>query len=191
MTSPLQDTTRILIDIGGGDSSASAKLLPIVYDELHRLAVAYMRRQSPNHTLQPTALVHEAYLKLVNQTQVGEQDRAHFMAVAAAAMRQVLINHAQKQQAAKRGHGWQRITLDEAVTPPIEREIDLIALEQALTKLSRLNERHCHVIELRFFAGLTIKETAQALGVGTTTVEDDWHLAKAWLALELREEGDL
>ena len=190
MTSSLHSATHILIDWGGGGSSASTRLFPIVYDELYRLAVAYMNRQRPDHTLQPTALVNEAYLKLVDQTSVGERDRAHFMAVAATAMRHILINHAKKRQAAKRGHGWQRITLSEAVTPPAGREVDLIALELALAKLARLSERQCRVVELRFFTGLTIKETALALDVGTTTVEDDWHLAKAWLARELSEAGD-
>lgn len=186
-----QHATQTLIDFRRGDSSAIAKLLPLIYDELHRLAISFMKRQRPDHTLQPTALVHEVYLKLIDQTRTGSMDRTHFMAIAATAMRQILINHAKKKKASKRGGGRQRLTLDNAVAPTADREIDLIALEEALTKLDRLNARQCRVVEMRFFAGMTIEETAQALGVGTTTVGDDWHLAKAWLAREISEDGEL
>ncbi len=179
------NTTRLLLDINAGDPSASAMLFPIVYDELHRLASNHMRRQRTGHTLQPTALVHEVFLKLVDQSKASWKDRAHFMALAATAMRQILIKHARAKNTAKRGGGWNRLTLDEAVTPRDGQTLDLLALDDALTKLGRLSERQCRVVELRFFCGLTIAEAAEALGLGVTTVEDDWHMARAWLALEL------
>lgn len=180
------NATQFLLDMNAGDPSASAKLFPVVYNELHRLASSHMRRQRSDHTLQPTALVHEVFLRLVDQSKSNWKDRAHFMALAATAMRQILIKHARGKNTAKRGGGWRQITLDEAVTPPDEsKTLDFIALDDALTKLGKLSERQCRVIELRFFCGLTIAETAEALGLGSTTVEDDWHMARAWLALEL------
>ncbi|MCG8407804.1 MAG: sigma-70 family RNA polymerase sigma factor [Phycisphaerales bacterium] len=181
------DATQILLDMNAGDPSASEKLFPIVYHELHRLASSHMRRQRSDHTLQPTALVHEVFLRLVDQAKSTWKDRAHFMALAATAMRQILIKHARGKNTAKRGGGWNRLTLDEAVTPHENKTLDLIALDDALVKLRELSERQCRVVELRFFCGMTIAETAEALGLGSTTVEDDWHMARAWLALELRE----
>jgi len=179
--------TQILNDLSGGDQQAAARLLPLVYDELRALAGSFFARQTPGHTLQPTALVHEAYLKLAEHEGARWENRAHFFAVAARAMRQVLMNHARDKVAAKRGGGWQRITLDAAVTPMATREIDILALDEALDRLNALSERQARVIELRFFGGLTIAEAAHILGVGTTTVEDDWHLAKAWLSRELKK----
>ena len=178
--------TRILQDLSDGDDAAAGRLLPLVYDELRGLARSYFARQSPGHTLQPTALVHEAWVKLAGHDGAWT-GRAHFFAVAARAMRQVLMNHARDRNAAKRGGGCDRITLDEAVTPVAGagREVDLLALDEALERLSHRSERQARVIELRFFGGLTIPEAAHVLGVGTTTVEDDWHFAKAWLAREL------
>ncbi len=187
---PHAEVTQILNELSGGDEQAAARLLPLVYDELRALAGSFFARQTPGHTLQPTALVHEAYLKLAGSEGVGWESRAHFFAVAARAMRQVLMNYARDKAAAKRGGGgWERITLDEAVTPPgsAEREIDLLALDEALERLNTLSDRQARAIELRFFGGLTIAEAAHVLGVGTTTVEDDWHLAKAWLARELKK----
>lgn len=187
MDQPQGEVTRILQLFGGEDTdAAAAALLPVVYDQLRALAASYFARQPVGHTLQPTALVHEAYLKLAG----GEgqwENRAHFMAVAAKAMRQILMNHARGKATAKRGGGRQRITLDEGVTPAGngDRELDLLALDDALGKLSRLSERQATVVELRFFGGLSIAEAAHVLGVGTTTVEDDWHLARAWLGREL------
>ncbi len=178
--------TQILNDLSGGDQQAADRLLPLVYDELRALAGSFFARQTPGHTLQPTALVHEAYMKLAD-SDLEWASRAHFFAVAAKAMRQVLMNHARDKVAAKRGGGWQRITLDAAVTPMATREIDILALDEALDRLNALSERQARVIELRFFGGLTIAEAAHILGVGTTTVEDDWHLAKAWLSRELKK----
>ncbi len=192
MDQPQGEVTRILQLLGGEDAdAAAAALLPVVYDQLRALAASYFARQPVGHTLQPTALVHEAYLKLAGQEEAQWESRAHFFAVAARAMRQILMNHARDKAAAKRGGGWHKITLDEAVTPPGStlREIDLIALDDALEKLAGLSDRQARIIELRYFGGLTIDETAHVLGLGTTTVEDDWHLAKAWLSRELKGAG--
>jgi RNA polymerase sigma-70 factor (ECF subfamily) len=185
---PHTEVTQILQDLSGGDEQAAARLLPLVYDELRALAGSFFARQSPGHTLQPTALVHEAYLKLAGSEGARWEGRAHFFAVAARAMRQVLMNHARGKAARMRGGGWTRITLDDVVTPPGGAgEIDLLALDEALERLAGLSERQSRVVELRFFGGLTIEQTAHVLGIGTTTVEDDWHLAKAWLRRELKK----
>lgn len=192
MGSGQAEITRILGEMQRGDPTATDRLLPLVYDELRALAASYFVRQSAGHTLQPTALVHEVYLKLAASERIEWQGRAHFMAVAARAMRQILINHARDKGAAKRGGDWQRITLEQAVTPRIGagREIDLLALDMALQNLARLSERQARIVELRFFGGLTIDETAHVLGVGTTTVEDDWRLARAWLSHQLKGEQE-
>ncbi len=188
MGSAIGEVTRILRQLNAGDGSAAERLLPLVYDELRGLANGYFARQPAGHTLQPTALVHEAYLKLAGREGIHWQSRAHFMAVAAKAMRHILMNHARDKAAVKRGGGRRQITLDEGFTPAADgrRELDLIALDEALTKLGELSDRQGRVVELRFFGGLTIAEAAHVLGVGTTTVEDDWHLARAWLGRELR-----
>ncbi len=190
MGSSTGEVTRILAELNQGDGSATERLLPLVYDELRALAGSYFARRQAGHTLQPTALVHEAYLKLAG----GEgrwQNRAHFMAVAATAMRQILMNHARDKAAAKRGGGAAKITIIEAMTPvtgesDADRQLDLIALDEALTKLAAVSERQARVTELRFFGGLTIADTAHVVGVSTTTVEDDWHMARAWLGRELQ-----
>jgi len=190
MGSSKGEVTRILGDLNQGDGSAMERLLPLVYDELRALAGSYFARQQAGHTLQPTALVHEAYLKLVG----GEgrwQNRAHFMAVAAKAMRQILMNHARDKAAVKRGGGAAKLTIIEAVTSATDesdagRQLDLIALDEALTKLAAVSERQAWITELRFFGGLTIADTAHVVGVSTTTVEDDWHMARAWLGRELQ-----
>ena len=188
MESATGEITQILNRLNDGDGAAVDRLWPLVYDELRALAGSRFRNQPAGHTLQPTALVHEAYVRLAGRADIQWESRAHFMAVAARAMRQILMNHARDKAAAKRGGHHQRITLDEAVTPVADRtgELDLISLDEALTSLGALSDRQGRVVELRFFGGLTIAETAHVLGVGTTTVEDDWHLAKAWLARELR-----
>ncbi len=188
MGSSTGEITQILSRINDGDGAAVDRLWPLVYDELRALAGSCFRNQPAGHTLQPTALVHEAYVRLAGRADIQWEGRAHFMAVAARAMRQILMNHARDKAAAKRGGHHQRITLDEAVTPVADRtrELDLISLDEALTTLGELSDRQGRVVELRFFGGLTIAEAAHVLGVGTTTVEDDWHLAKAWLARELR-----
>ena len=190
MGSSKGEVTRILGDLNQGDGSAMERLLPLVYDELRALAGSYFARQQAGHTLQPTALVHEAYVKLAGSE--GQwQNRAHFMAVAAKAMRQILMNHARDKAAVKRGGGAAKLTIIEAVTSATDesdagRQLDLIALDEALTKLAAVSERQAWITELRFFGGLTIADTAHVVGVSTTTVEDDWHMARAWLGRELQ-----
>ncbi len=159
--------------------------MPLVYGELRALAGSYFDRQNPNQTLQPTALVHEAFLRMVDQTAVQWRDRAHFFAVAATAMRQILTDHARRRRSQKRGGGWDRITLDAAVTPPAEAEIDLDALDAALTKLETLDERKHRVVTLRFFGGLTVEDVALVTGMSRSTAENEWRGAKAWLSREL------
>ncbi len=189
MTSKNSEINRVLRDIQRGDAAAAEQLFPLVYSELRALAASFFARQAPGHTLQPTALVHEAYFRLARNESVEWESRAHFMAVAASAMRQILINHAREKGAAKRGGAAHRVTLDEAVTPGKwdDSDLDLLAVDTALQKLAELSERQARIVELRFFSGLTIAEAAHVLGIGTTTVEDDWRLAKAWLQRELRE----
>jgi RNA polymerase sigma factor (TIGR02999 family) len=190
MTDKKGEITRVLGELHRRNAGAANRLLPLVYEELRALAASFFARRQSGHTLQPTALVHEAYLRLAGNKTVEWESRAHFMAVAARAMRQILINHARDKGAAKRGGDLRRVTLDDAVSPPIggNRDVDLVALDVALDKLEDLSERQARIVELRFFGGLTITEAAHVLGVGTTTVEDDWRLAKAWLAHELRGE---
>lgn len=175
----------MLADLERGDSAAAAKLLPLVYDQLRAVADSYFRRQPADHTLQPTALVHEAYLRLIDQKEEKWASRAHFFAVASKAMRQILINHAERRAAGKRGGDRQKLTLSEGVTPAPEREVDVLALDEALAKLSALSERMGRVVELRFFGGLTVEEVAHVLGVSKRTVEGDWQTARAWLSREL------
>jgi len=167
--------------------SAPDDLLPVVYDELRRLAARYLRGQRGGHTLQPTALVHEAYLRMAKGGALPLDDRTHFFALAARAMRQVLVDHARRRAAVKRGGDPERVTLDDTLEigrgGEEKRRLDLLALNEAL---ERLSPRQCRVVELRYFAGLTIAEAAESLGVGTRTVEDDWALARAWLQRRLR-----
>jgi RNA polymerase sigma-70 factor (ECF subfamily) len=179
--------TQALAELASGDSSAASRLLPLVYDELRSLAGAWLRGQRSGHTLQPTALVHEAYLRLVDQTGAHWQSRAHFMAVAATAMRQILIDHARRQQAAKRGGNWRRISLDQAADALPLPEVDVLALDEALTRLAALNPRQAQIVEMRFIAGLSVDETAHVLDVSPRTVKFDWRMARAWLLRELRK----
>ncbi len=178
------DVTEILQD-WNGNGDAPARLMPLVYDELRRLAAGYLRRERFDHTLQPTALVHEAYLRLVDQSRVEWQNRAHFYSIAAQMMRRILIDHARAHASEKRGGHERRLSLDEAAILPQERAADLIALDDALKQLAAMDERKSRVVELRFFGGLSVKETAEALGVHPATVERDWTIAKAWLYREL------
>jgi RNA polymerase sigma factor (TIGR02999 family) len=186
MSDPTQHVEQLLAEIDGGDASAVDRLLPLVYDELHGLAVRHLARQRVGHTLQPTALVHEAYLRRDDAEWAG---KAHFLAVAAKAMRQILLNHARDRAAVKRGGDLRRVTLDSGLVSTGERDVDLLALDGALGRLAKLSERQARVVELRFFGGLSIAETARVLGVGTTTVEDDWFVAKAWMARELEPDA--
>ncbi len=162
------------------------QLMPLVYDELRRLAQGQLRRERVAHTLQPTALVHEAYLRVIDQDQVDWESRAHFLAIAAKVMRQVLIDHARRRGAQKRGGEWQRITIGKAESSQDrEEEVDLIALDDALKKLAEMDERKSRVVELRFFGGLSMPEVATALNVSQRTAEADWYMARAWLRAEI------
>ncbi|MEX2559836.1 MAG: sigma-70 family RNA polymerase sigma factor [Pirellulales bacterium] len=180
----MSDVTRILSQIEGGDPSAAEQLLPLVYDELRRLAAAKLAREQPGQTLQATALVHEAYLRLVDQSQAWN-GRGHFFAAAAEAMRRILVERARHKQSRKGGGGWQRIDL--AAVEPITSgpDLDLIALSQALDKLQRENPRQAELVKLRFFAGLTNQQAAEILGISTSTADNEWAYARCWLRLEL------
>jgi RNA polymerase sigma factor (TIGR02999 family) len=180
--------TRLLGQLRDGDPTALDRLLPLVYEELRRIARRQLRQQRAGETLNTTALVHEAYLKLVDQTGVAWTDRAHFFGVAARAMRQILINQAQKYGTRKRGAGWRRISLDETVLAVEEQAGMLLALDDALTRLAELNERLSRLVECRFFGGMTEEEVAAALGVSDRTVRRDWLKAKMWLYAELLNE---
>lgn len=184
MTSP-KEVSRLLADCGDGDQAAFIQLLPLVYDELHRLASSYMSRERPDHTLQTTALVNEAYLRLADQGDARWQDRVHFFAVAAKVMRQILIDHARRRTRAKRGGNQTRLSLDEAAILSDERAADLLALDEALSQLASLDPRKSRVVELRFFSGLTIEEVAEVLKVNPKTVARDWAMARAWIHREL------
>jgi RNA polymerase sigma-70 factor, ECF subfamily len=168
-----------------GDRQSLDSLLPIVYQELRRLAASYLRRERPGQTLQPTALVHEAYMRLMKDRPDRWQNRAHFCAIAAHSMRQVLIERARARGAIKRGGGGPRITLDDALVAGGERSIDLLALDQALERLAAMDPEQARLVELRFFGGLTVEETAEALDMSPATVKRHWTVARAWLAREL------
>ena len=182
---PKEDITQLLIAYGQGDRRALDRLLPMVYSELHGIAARQMRHERADHTLNATALVHEVYLKLMDQNQVSWQNRAHFYAIAARAMRQVLISYARKHNAEKRGGGAPNTLLDGKEIALGERADELIALDEALTRLAGFDERLAQVVEYRFFGGLTIEETASVLDISTMTVKRDWNKAKAWLYREL------
>jgi len=172
--------TGLLIDWSNGDRRALDRLMPLVYEELRGIARRHLSLEAPQ-TLQSTALVHEAYVRLIDQNRVQWRDRAHFFAVAARLIRRILLDHARRRHAEKRGGGAQRLTLEDAAAPQSGRNVDLIALDQALDTLAELDPTQAQVVELRFFAGLTIAETAEALGISTATVERDWITARAWL----------
>jgi RNA polymerase sigma-70 factor (ECF subfamily) len=188
MTPPRDRVSALLRACGRGDRAALGELLPLVYGELHRQAQRAMRAQPEGHTLQTTALVHEAYLRLVDQEEVGWRGRAHFFGVAARAMRSVLVDHARARHAAKRGRGIASFTLDDAhpaMAHAAASGVDLEALDEALTRLSTLDPRQAQVVELRYFVGLSIEETAHVLGVSHATVEREWRTARLWLRREL------
>jgi len=178
-------TADLLANITRGDERAAERLLPLVYAELRQLAERFYRQQAAGHTLQPTALVHEAYLKLVRRPDATFEGETHFKAVAAKAMRQLLIDRARGKATVKHGGGAHRVTLDEAHVPTPDREVDVVALEEALTGLAQLDERMSRVVELRFFGDLTNAEVAEVLGVARSTVAEDWRAARAWLRSEL------
>ncbi|MCI0389601.1 MAG: sigma-70 family RNA polymerase sigma factor [Acidobacteria bacterium] len=188
MTTPSpQEVTQLLVAWGNGDKSALEQLMPLVYEELRRLAQRHLRRERAGHTLQTTALVHEAYLRLIDQKEVQWQNRAHFFAVAAQMMRRILVDYARSRRFAKRGGDVYRVSLDEAMVVSDERAADVIALDEALTSLAEFDERMSRMVELRFFCGLNIEETAELLGVSPGTVMRDWTMAKAWLQREINK----
>lgn len=180
------DVTRLLVLWTGGNQQAMEDLLPLVYDELRKLARRYLQRERPGHTLQSTALVHEAYLRMIDQHDVSWQGRAHFFGIAAQMMRRILVDHARGRDAAKRGAGACKLTLDEDLLAPAERDINLVALDQALDTLAKLDSQQGRIVELRFFAGLSIEETAEVLKISPATVKRDWAMAKAFLSRQLK-----
>jgi RNA polymerase sigma factor (TIGR02999 family) len=181
-----EGVTQLLIDWGRGDQAALEKLMPLVYSELRRLASNYLRRERGEHTLQPTALVNEAYLKLVNQRNAKWQNRAHFFGISAQLMRRILVDHARQHRAVKRGGSeQQRISITSAEKLVEQPEIDILALNEALEELARMDEQQSRIVELKFFGGLAIEEIAEVLGIGHATVERDWKLARAWLRRQL------
>ena len=176
-----ESVTQLLIDLTNGKRTAVDDLLPLIYGELRSLAGNYLRRERSDHTLQPTALVHEAYLRLVDQTQVNWQNRAHFFGVAAQMMRRILVDHARAHNAGKRGSDFQKLSLDENIDKAEERHAELISLDEALSELSQVDELKSRIVELRYFGGLTVEETAEVLGVTPVTINRHWRMAKAWL----------
>lgn len=189
MTPSSQEVTELLVEWGNGSRAALDKLMPIVYEELRRLARRHMRRERDGHTLQTSALVNEAYLKMINEKDMQWQNRAHFFAVAAQLMRMILIDHARARKVAKRGGGAYTVPLDEAVVVSDERAAELIALDDALKALEAVDKRKSRIAELRFFGGLSVEETAEALKVSEATIMREWRMAKAWLHRELNQEG--
>jgi RNA polymerase sigma factor (TIGR02999 family) len=181
-----EGVTQLLIDWGKGDQAALEKLMPLVYNELRRLASNYLRRERGEHTLQPTALVNEAYLKLVNQRNAKWQNRAHFFGISAQLMRRILVDHARQHRAVKRGGSeQQRISITSAEKIVEQPEVDILALHEALEELARMDEQQSRIVELKFFGGLSIEEIAEVFGIGHATVERDWKLARAWLRRQL------
>lgn len=180
--------SKLLLNWGQGDQGAREALIPLVYDELRRLARRYLRRERPDHTLQSAALVNEAYLRLIRQEHPQWQNRAHFFGVAAQLMRHILVDHARNRAAAKRGAGAPRLTLDPDVALPQARDVDLVALDDALNQLAALDPQQSRLVELRFFGGLSIEETSVVLGVSPATVKREWATARAWLQREMRNK---
>lgn len=187
-TPPPNEITERLIAWGAGDKAALDQLLPTVYQELRRIAGNYLRRENPGHTLQPTALVHEAWLRLIDQTRVNWRNRAQFFGVAAQLMRRILVDHAKTKHREKRGGDAIKFSLDDVINLSQERAADLLALDDALDGLARIDGRKSRVVELRYFGGFSVEETAQILDVSPETVMRDWKMAKAWLYQQIRRE---
>jgi RNA polymerase sigma factor (TIGR02999 family) len=188
---PSPDITQLLLAWSNGDQTALNQLMPLVYQELHRLARHYMRREQVGHTLQTTAVIHEAYLRLVDQRKVRWQNRSHFYAICAQAMRRILVDHAKGQRRAKRGGGAAQVSLEEVANLAQDRATDLVAVDELLQQLQVFDSRKSQVVELRFFGGLSVDETAEVLKIAPITVMREWKLAKAWLYRELnRKEGN-
>ena len=181
-----REISQLLLEWSKGDRNALDRLMPLVYEELHQLARRYMAIEPPGHTLQTTALIHEAYLRLIDQKE-APQNRTHFFAIAAQAMRRVLLDHARSRDAAKRGGGAAKVSLEGAVLPSEEQAEELVALDRALRALEAVDPRKSRVVELRYFGGMSVEETAEVLGVSPVTVMRDWKLAKAWILRRLSE----
>jgi len=181
MTPTPKTVTQLLVDWGNGNQAALEMLMPLVYEELHRLARRHIGRERAGHTLQTSALVNEAYLRLIDQRNVHWQNRAQFFSIASRLMRRILVDHARNRLYAKRGGGIQRVSLDEAAVVSGSRSADLIALDEALTSLAAFDPRKCQVVEMKFFGGLSVEEIATVIGVSSVTVMRDWSTAKAWL----------
>jgi RNA polymerase sigma factor (TIGR02999 family) len=179
------EVTHLLLELRQGNKEAEGRLIPLVYNELRRIAAIHLRREAPDHSLQPTALVHEAYLRLTDIKEIDWQSRSHFFAVSATLMRRILVDHARAGKAHKRGNGWDAISLNEAILPSPERAPEILALDEALNKLATLDQRQSRIVELRFFAGMSEEEAGNALGISERTVKRDWRIAKAWLFKEL------
>jgi RNA polymerase sigma factor (TIGR02999 family) len=187
---PNEQATRMLIDWSNGNREAAAGLMPLVYDELRRLARSYLQRERADHTLQATGLVHEAYLRLVDQKTTTWQNRAHFFGVAAQLMRRILVDHARRHRTAKRGGDATKVEFDEALAPSASRSLDVIALDDALQDLAKLNPQHSQIVELRFFGGMTTDEVAEVLDVSPRTVQREWRMARAWLRRQIFGQTD-
>lgn len=185
MTSPPPNVTELLRNWSDGDKQAQEKLFQIVYDELHRQAARYLRHEHPGLSLQTTDLIHEAYLRLIDQQHVEWQNRLHFFAMSAKVMRHILVDHARSRQAAKRGGSIIRLPLDEAMVVSPGQNLDFLALDEALNRLAKIDPQQSQVVELRFFSGINVEDTAKLLGVSERTVKRDWNVAKAWLRREL------
>jgi RNA polymerase sigma factor (TIGR02999 family) len=181
------EITQLLAKWSDGDPGALDELVPLVYNELRQLARSYLRRQAHSITIQPTALVHEAYLRLAGKQQLSFKNRAQFFGLAAKLIHDLLIDHVRQQRAAKRGGEQQQVSLTYADQTGKQSEIDLLALDEALQRLTVINPQHSRIVELRFFGGLTIEETAEAMGISHATVERDWSMARAWLYCELKQ----
>jgi RNA polymerase sigma factor (TIGR02999 family) len=179
------EVTHLLQELKRGNKGAEERLIPLVYAELRRIAAAHLHRESPNNPLQATALVHEAYLRLTDLNKIDWQSRSHFFAVSANVMRRILVDHARANRARKRGNGWDAVSLNEAILPSPQRAPEILALDEALTRLAVLEERQAKIVELRFFAGMSEEETGEVLGISARTVKRDWRIARAWLYKEL------
>jgi RNA polymerase sigma factor (TIGR02999 family) len=190
VTQGAQNITELLVGYGRGDKEALDQLMPLVYDELRRQAARYLRRERPGNTLQTTALIHEAYVRLVDQRNVQWQNRAHFFGIAAQLMRRILVDHARAKKRVKRGGSDVRVSLGDATVAVKGQDLDVVALDEALQRLAQIDEQQSRVVELRFFSGLTVEETAEVMHISTATVKRDWSMAKAWLHRELSGDTD-
>lgn len=186
-SSPRRDVTQLIVKASEGDETAVSSLFTVAYDELRRLAAGALQRERPDHTLQPTALVHEAYLRLADEPGAWRENRAHFLAIASRAMRRILVEHARGRNAQKRGSGKPRLSIDDVdpAAPDVVEAVDLVVLDEALVRLSVLDARQARIVELRFFGGLTVEETATVIGASSRTVKREWQMSRAWLKREM------